>query len=199
MNPAEIIIKKAEYAKVRRSIRSGDLLSFNPRCVWYKPWSYITWLIALTNKYHICHSAMACWWEGNLLCVQMTSSKDRIVLLSEYVRLWPGKIIVSRPIHMGSCNIHKAIHTMVSITERPYGWIRLILLGWSNTLSGGLLWPNPIDKDDNNSPIPPVCSEAYSRAMRLSGFDAVIERPDSRTEPHHLFESKKMKPLFRLV
>lgn len=187
------------YAKARRHIRSGDLLSFRPRCKWYFPWEYATWLIALTNPNRICHSAMAAWWGRNLMVVQMTSTPQRIVLLSEYVKRWPGKITVSRALVGPGFHCESAVSRMVKITERRYGWIRLALLGLANTFTGGLLWPNPIDDDTTVSNLPPVCSESYSRAMRLSGFDPCPNRPDSRTEPHHLFESPRLKPLFTLV
>ena len=186
------------YREVRKEIRSGDLLSYRPCCSWYRPWSYWTWLIALTNKYRISHTAMACWWDKNLLVVQMTASPTRIVLLSEDVRNWPGKITVSRPLAGQGFKRLGAVDRMVRITEKPYGWMRILLLGLTHTLTGGLLWPNPGD-DDKGSKWPPVCSEAYSRSMRLSGFDPVIGRADSRTEPHHLFESNRMKPLFTLI
>ena len=183
---------------MRKQIRSGDLLSFRPCCNWYRPWSYWTWLIALTNKERICHTAMACWWGENLMVVQMTSSPTRIVLLSEYVKKYSGKIAVSRPLVKRGFKRLGAIDRMVRITEKPYGWMRILLLGLTHTFSGGLVWPNPAD-DDKGSKWPPVCSEAYSRSMRLSGFDPVIGRADSKTEPHHLFESPRMKPLFTLV
>ena len=132
------------------------------------------------------------------MVVQMTSSPTRIVLLSEYVRNYPGKITVSRPLVNRGFKRLGAIDRMVRITEKPYGWMRILLLGLAHTLTGGLLWPNPGD-DDSGSKWPPVCSEAYSRSMRLSGFDPCIGRDDSRTEPHHLFESKRMKALFTLA
>ena len=189
--------KKVSYSKVRSKIQTGDLLSFHPRCSWYRPWSYWTWLIALTNKYRICHSAMACWWDDNLLAVQMTADPQRIVLLSDVVRQWPGKLIVSRP--TARFYSDEATNNMVRITEKPYGWIRILLLGLSHTFTGGLLWPNPSDNDQLETKLPPVCSESYSRAMRLSGFDPCPKLPDSRTEPHHLYESPRMKPLYVLM
>ena len=192
-------IAVARYGTVRDCIRSGDLLSFHPCCSWYRPWSYITWLIALTNRYHICHTAMAAWFGNNLMVVQMTASPTRIILLSTYVKNWPGKIIVSRPKISMDFSPSEAVDRMVKITERPYGWIRLLLLGFSHTFTGGMLYPNPPDSDNVESELPPVCSESYSRAMRLSGFDPVIDRPDSRTEPHHLFESPRFKKLFILT
>ena len=194
-------VKCVPYSMARSLIENGDLLSFRPRCRWYLPWSWITWLIALTNHNHICHSAMAAWWEDNLMIVQMTSSPDRIVLLSDYVKKWPNVITVSRPIVpiKQAWHFKKSIEMMVRITEKPYGWMRLLLLGLAHTFTGGLLYPNPPD-DKLDSQWPPVCSESYSRAMRLgSGFDPCIDRPDSRTEPHHLYESPRLLKLFTLI
>jgi hypothetical protein len=189
-------VKRVPYSVARPLIKSGDLLSFRPRCSWYRPWSYWTWLIALTNPGRICHSAMAAWWGNNLLVVQMTASPDRIVLLSDYVKKWPGSITVSRPITDYTECIPAAVERMVRITEQPYGWMRILLLGIAHTFTGGLLYPNVPD-DERGSKWPPVCSESYSKAMRLgAGFDPCLDRPDCRTEPHHLYESDRLLKLF---
>jgi hypothetical protein len=122
-----------------------------------------------------------------------------MVLLSKYVKRWPGKIVVSRALVPVGFNRRKAAQTMVGITEKKYGWLRLLLLAFANTFTGGLLYPNVPNGDALDSPWPPVCSEAYSRAMRINGFDPYPERPDCRTEPRHLFESNRLRPLFILV
>jgi hypothetical protein len=192
-------IREVAYSVARDHIRSGDLLSFKPCFIWYSPLSYFTLLVSLTNKDRIVHSAMACWWGEHLVCVQMQAAPDRMVLLSEYAKRWPGKIIVSRARVPLGFNRRKAAQTMVGITEKKYGWMRLLLLAFANTFTGGLLYPNVPNDDAMESKWPPVCSEAYSRAMRVNGFDPYPERPDCRTEPHHLFESKRLKPLFILV
>jgi hypothetical protein len=189
-------IPRLTYENAEPWIRSGDLLSFQPRCVWWRPWSWMPWIIALTNPGHICHTAMACWWGKNLLAVQMTSSPQRIVLLSELVRKWPGKITVSTP--NGRIDKSAAVDTMVRITERPYGWVRIVLLGLAHTFTGGLLYPNVPDDQYQDTKWPPVCSEAYSRACRINGY-RVSDRPDCRTEPHHLYESHRLTKCFVLV
>jgi len=189
----------ALYSDARLKIRSGDLLSFRPCFIWYNPLSYLSLLIALTNRDRIVHSAMAAWWGDHLVCVQMQAASDRMVLLSEYVKRWPGKIIVSRALVPVGFNRKKAAQSMVGITEKKYGLVRLLLLAFANTLTGGLLYPNVSNADSDESKWPPVCSEAYSRAMRTNGFDPYPSRADSRTEPHHLFESNRLKPLFILV
>lgn len=191
-------LPRISYAEAAPKIRSGDCLSFLPRCSWYRPWSYCTWIIALTSHNHICHTAMACWWGRNLLAVQMTSSPQRIVLLSELVRRWPGIITVSRPNDFGKLARWDASNTMVSITEQPYGWMRILLLGLAHTFTGGLIYPNVPDDQYQNTKWPPVCSEAYARACRLNGFK-VSERPDCRTEPYHLYDSPRLRKLFVLV
>ena len=192
-------VKRVPYSRARPLIKSGDLLSFRPRCSWYRPWSWITWLIALTNANHICHSAMAAWWGNNLLVVQMTSSPDRIVLLSDYVNKWPGHITVSRPITDYPECIPSAVERMVRITELPYGWMRLLVLGFAHTFTGGLLYPNVPDDKYQDTKWPPVCSESYSRCLRLAGFKPCPGKPDCRTEPNDLFESERLLKLFTLV
>lgn len=192
-------VPKVHYPIARFCIHSGDLLSFKPRCNWWRPWSYATWLIALCSKSHVCHTAMACWWGENLLAVQMTSAPQRIVLLSELVRKWPGIITVSRPdVNHESWNPLGAVDEMVRITELPYGWMRIILLGLAHTFTGGLLYPNVPDDQYQNTKWPPVCSEAYSRACRLNGFKP-CDLPDCRTEPCNLYESTRLRKMFVLV
>jgi hypothetical protein len=191
-------LEKIALRYASRKIRNGDLLSFQPTCKWYKPWTLWTWLIAIENDAHICHSAMAAWLEGELCCVQMDSAKDRIVILDSYVRRWPGSIIVSRALVPKGFNRRHAVRRMLAMTIRPYGWMRIIVLAFSRTITGRLLYPG-MSKDCEKSKYPPICSEAYSRAMRLEGFDPIPGRADYRTEPHHLYESNKFKPLFILI
>jgi hypothetical protein len=155
-------------------------------------------VVAMFNKNRICHTAMAGWWYGHLIVVQMTSTPDRIVLLSDYVKKYPGKIIVSRPVFMKRETGTSALQNMIAATEKRYGWLRLLLLGLSHTFTGGKLFPRTGD-DSQDSKWPPICSEAYSQSMRLAGFDPCKGIEDGRTEPHHLFESVRMKPLFILV
>ena len=190
-------LPRVEYWKAERQIQDGDLLSFHPRCRWYNPLGWFTWLIALTNKAHICHTAMAAWWDDELLAVQMTSVPTRIILLSDLVKQWPGKIVVSRPKHIFRKKI--AVREMVKITEKPYGWLRLLLLGFAHTFTGGILYPNVPDAQPESTKWPPVCSESYSRAMRLAGFKPCPDRADCYTEPHHLYESSRFRPMFTLV
>jgi hypothetical protein len=145
---------------------------------------------------------MAGWWEGHLMCVQMTADPDRTTLLSEYVKKWPGCIAVSRPrygysLHTEFKTSWDALDNMIQITKKPYGWIRILALGFAHTFTGGRFYPNVPNGEETKWP--PVCSESYSRAMRLSGMDLVPERPDCRTEPYHLFTAKLLKPMFVLV
>jgi hypothetical protein len=192
-------IPSVRFEDAKDKIRSGDLLSFHPCFVWYSPITWFTWLIAFSNTHRISHSAMACWWGDKLMCVQMQAGSDRIVLLSDYVRKWPGKIIVSKAKVPYGFNRRKAAAEMVAVTDKQYGWLRLLVLGFCNTFTGRWLYPNVSNDQAEITKWPPVCSEAYSRIMRLNGFDPTPERPDCRTEPHHLYESQKMKPLFVLV
>ena len=145
---------------------------------------------------------MAVWWLDRLMCVQMTSTPDRNVLLSLYVKKYSGKIIVSRPKYKNS-NIASqkikeiAAGNMIDITERPYGWFRIALFGLAYIFTGNTIYsafPNSYE-----SKWPPVCSESYSRAMRKAGFDPCLDLADCFTEPKDLFESSRMQPLFVLT
>jgi hypothetical protein len=191
-------IKKMKLSDCQEHIHDGYLLSMLPTPVWYKPWTFWTMAVAMLNENRICHTAMAGWWYDHLIVVQMTSTPDRIVLLSDYVKKYPGKIIVSRPVFMRREVGTKALNNMIAITEKKYGWVRILLLGLSHTFTGGKLFPKTAN-DSRASCWPPVCSEAYSQSMREAGFDPCKGLEDSRTEPHHLFESVRMMPMFILV
>jgi hypothetical protein len=197
--PSEL--PKVSYKKAEHLIHNGDMLSFKPRCVWWQPWYWFTWLIALRNKARVCHTGMAVWCNGNLLLVQMTSVQNRIQLLSEVVSRWPGKIIVSRPEkkYAEHWNVRKTIHEMVKITEKSYGWIRLTLLGITQTYTYGWLYPDISYSKRESTKWPPVCSESYSRAMRVGGFDVCPNKADCHTTPADLYESDRLTPLFVLV
>jgi hypothetical protein len=195
--PAQPIVRR--YADVRTQIRDGDLLSFRPRPRWWRPWEYATWLIALTNRQHICHSAMAAWWHGNLMLVQMTSSPDRIIRISEVVKRWPGKCIVSRAVPKSKAfSRDKAVEVMIRIAGRKYGWWRLFFMGLAHTLLGRRLAPRS-NKDFEKSKWPPVCSQAVSMATRAAGDDPCPHMADRSTEPADLYESKFFKPMYILV
>jgi hypothetical protein len=128
----------------------------------------------------------------------MTASSYRIVPLEDMVRQFPGKIAVSYL--RGSMSKKKrylASVYMVEIISQPYGWFRLMLLGLSHTLTLGWFYPNSCD--DYESPWPPVCSEAYAKAMRKAGYDPCPKLADSHTEPSDLFESKRFEPMYVLV
>jgi hypothetical protein len=187
-----------KYAEVRSKIRSGDLLSFHPCFAWYNPFTYLSVLIGLTNKNRISHSAMACWIGKSLCCLQMDSTSMRIVPLSLYADAYPGKIVVSRALVPRGFRRDKATSRMLEIVETQYGWARVAILAFSRTITGGKWYP--VDKNDKaKSPWPKVCSEAYSCAMRRSGFDPCPDRADHRTEPHHLYESPQCRPMFTLI
>ena len=195
--PREPIV--ARYANVRCKIRDGDLLSFRPRPRWWRFWEYATWLIALTNQDRICHSAMAAWWHGNLMLVQMTSSPDRVVRLSEVVKRWPGKCVVSRAMPSNRrFSRGKAVEVMIKISARKYGWWRLFLMGFAHTLLGRAIAPRS-HKDCERSKWPPVCSQAVSMAVRAAGVDPCPKLADRSTEPVDLYESEFYRPVYILV
>ena len=71
------------YPEARDKIRNADLLLFRPRD-WY------TRAIAAAGRTEYVHAALAGWWNGRLMCVEMTSSGGRAQLLSNIVQRWPG-------------------------------------------------------------------------------------------------------------
>lgn len=179
------------YSLARAKIRDGDLLLFRSRD-WY------TQLIAVAGRTEYVHAAMAGWWSGRLMCVEMTSGGGRAQLLSNQVERWPGTCDVYRA---NATRRHfsreKALSAMIAITGRPYG-------KWNLCRAALLHLPIlrffvPADMDDaEKCSWPPFCSQAVSMACRLGGVDPVPNLADRLTEPADLARSPFFEYRFTL-
>lgn len=189
------------YAVARQRIVNGSALCYLPCVRWWDPLSWIGLLIKLTaGRTGVYHTAMAGWWGENLMRIQMSWSRDRVVRLSEEVKAWPGRIVVLLPDYKWGgvrCGSPRAVSHMIGICQRDYGWLWLlrVFLYRHTHLK---MFRLPIPEADRGTP-PPFCSAAYSQAWREVGFDVRPDLTDNETEPRHIFESIRMTPAFRLV
>jgi hypothetical protein len=184
-------IETVAYNQARMKIRDGDLLLFRSRD-WY------TRLFAIAGRTEYVHAAMAGWWNGRLMCVEMTSSGGRAQLLSNIVAQWPGVCDVYRA-NAGRRRFSrpKALTAMIAITGKPYGswnlWRAALL-----HLPLLRLFVRPAMDDAEDSRWPPFCSQAVSMACRLGGVDPVPHLADRLTEPADLARSAFFQYRFTL-
>ena len=181
------------YSEARRRIRDGDLLLFRPRGLIWRA-------IAVAGRSQYTHAAMAGWWNGRLMNVEMTSGGGRAQLLSNIVDRWPGVIDVyeanaERKHHFSRS---RALGAMIGITGVPYGRWNLFRAAMIHMPLLRFLVPADMD-DAEMSQWPPFCSMAVSMACRRAGVDPVPELADRMTEPADLARSLFFKYRFTLT
>ena len=180
------------YCDARRKIRGGDLLLFRPR-------GFVWRAIAVAGRSEYTHAAMAGWWSRRLMCVEMCSRGGRALLLSNIVRRWPGAIDVYRANATGQrFSRAAAVHAMIDITGRRYGWFNLFRAALLHLpLFRFLVAPETNDAAD--SAWPPFCSQAVAMATRAGGVDPVPNLADRLTEPGDLARSPFYRYQFTLA
>jgi hypothetical protein len=175
--------RNVPYSQARRQIHDADLLLFRPR-TWY------TKAIAVAGRSEYVHAAMAGWWNGRLMCVEMTSGGGRAQLLSNIVEQWPGSCDVYRSNGKRGHRFSraKALAAMVEITGKPYGTVALWHAAWLHIPIWRFLVAPALD-DADVSGLPLFCSEAVSVACKRGGVDPVPNLADQITEPGDLARS----------
>lgn len=186
------------YRYVRRKIRGGDLLLFRSRGI-------LTRAIAVAGRSEYTHAAMAGWWNGRLMCIEMCGRGGRAQLLSNIVRRSPGAIDVYQAGSMfgatgsASCatgsasdmrrfSRRAAVRAMIDITGRRYGWFNLFRAALVH-LPVVRFFVRPDADDKADDAWPPFCSQAVATATRAGGVDPVPNLADRLTEPADLARS----------
>ena len=188
----------ADYAEIRRSIRDGDLLLFRPR-------GWIWRAIAVAGRSEYCHAAMAGWWGGRLMNVEMTSGGGRAQLLSNLVERWPGVIDVyaANATHRRFSR-EKALSAMIGITGQDYGTHNLFRVAMYHTpVVRFFMQPDTDEEEGSRSKVqgstwPPFCSQAVSLACRAGGVRPVPHLADRSIEPADLARTTFFKYRFTL-
>lgn len=188
------------YRDVRRRIRGGDLLLFRPRGI-------LTRAIAVAGRSEYTHAAMAGWWNGRLMCIEMCSRGGRAQLLSNIISRSPGTIDVYQA-GAASCacatssalgatgsasaaqqfSRRAAVRAMIDLTGRRYGWFNLFRAALLHLPV--VRFFVMLDADDKaDAAWPPFCSQAVAPATRAGGVDPVPNLADRLTEPADLARS----------
>ncbi|MEN6405523.1 MAG: hypothetical protein ABFC77_03530 [Thermoguttaceae bacterium] len=170
------------YAESRPRIRNADLLLFRPR-------NRMARAIAVAGRSEYVHAAMTGWWNGRLMCVEMTSGGGRATLLSGLVQRWPGAIDLfqSNAVRRRFSRT-KTLEAMIAATGRDYGWGNLLCAAMLHLPMFRFL-VSPSGDDSAASSWPPFCSQAIAAACRSGGVDPVPNLADRLTEPGDLARS----------
>lgn len=175
-------LAKVKYADVRRKMHGGDLLLFRPRSTLWRP-------VGVAGRSEYTHAAMAGWWSGRLMCIEMTAGGGRATLLSNIVRRWPGVIDLYQANAVGvEFSRREAVRAMIEITGRSYGWFNLGRAALLHLPVFRFL-VSPDTDDEADSAWPPFCSQAVAAATRAGGVDPVPNLADRLTEPADLSRS----------
>ena len=178
------------YADIRDQISDGDLL------LW-RPTSLLGRAISVASRSVYSHSAMAVWWHGQLMHLDMVSSGGRAETLSSQVERYSGKIDWFRANRLRvNWDTHATIIAMIRTAGQPYGTWSLIrnMLSYS-VVTRWLVRPN--DNDIRNGY--EVCSQAVSNAYRAGGVDPVLGLADMWTSPGDLAHSLFFEEMGTLV
>lgn len=195
MQPARNARLLRLYCEARQQIVNCDVLLFRSRGA---PW----WqAIAAAGRSEYTHVGMAGWWDGDLMIVEMTSGGGRAQKLSNVVERWPGCIDVYglRPEFDRVFNRRIAMAAMRDITGKPYGKLNIVLASLYHLPVARLFVP-PDLADHEDSPWPPFCSQAVSKAYREGGptIDLVPNLADRVTEPGDIARSAILQYRFTL-
>lgn len=184
------------YSTVRRKIRHGDLLLFRHRGLPGR-------LIAAAGRSPYSHAALAGWWQGRLMVIEVRQFRGgRAVLFSHLLRRGPIDVFAADAEGRGF-DRRRAVGHMLGYTGRCYGWRALLrcalvhapLLRWCVHPTADDATPVGARADD----LPPFCSMAVAAAIRAGGVDPVPQLADRWTEPGDLARSRFFRYRFTVV
>jgi len=186
--------QKACFDAAQYSIRNGDLLLKRAsRAVDDQ-------IIAGLGRSPYCHAAMAAWWNGVLMLLEMMQWRGgRTLPLFRCVDAHPGRwdVFEVNPGERWTFRRTDAVQTMIRLTGTRYGWRNLAAAAWRRLPIVRLMVPPLTDDKLNGSP--PFCSQAVSRACRAGGVDPVPFLADEATEPGDLARSTFFRYRFTLI
>lgn len=150
------------------------------------------------------HAAMAGWWNGVLMLLEIRQwVGGRAVTLESQVDAAPGRWDVFRvcderhgPSYPEGLRL-AALREMQKICGRRYGWWNLLKLGLRHAVVVRMFAGHQLDDRENGSA--PFCSQAVARAWRTGGaIDLVPHLADAATEPSDLARSALLNYRFTL-
>jgi hypothetical protein len=180
------------YDEARPQVRDGDLLLFRRRG-----------LISIAGRGEHSHAARAAWWDGDLLCLEVTGIHGgRAVMLSRLVKRLPGRIDVFE-VNPGrrwpGYDRAGSTRFMRRLCGCPYGYWGLVQAALLHLPVVRLLVRAETD-DEAIGRRPPFCSQACAMADRIGGgVDPVRHLSDRLTEPADLARSPFYRYRFTLT
>lgn len=157
-------------------------------------------LIASAGRSLYDHAAMAAWWRGNLMAIEMVQwHGGRCVPLVRHVAAQPGRwdVFEANPDGRYVWSANWAVQEMISLLGENYGWWNLLKASLCH-LAIVRLFARPDMRDSSNGS-PPFCSQAVSRATRAGAVDPVHLLADAGTEPGDLARSLFYRYRFTLI
>ncbi len=159
-----------QFWHAKPSIFNGDLLLFRRHG-----------LISLAGRSDYSHSAMAAWWDGDLMCLEVREwHGGRATSLWWQVRKYDGLIDVYR-VQASDVQRIGAVRSMRHKCGEPYNYRGVYAAGCVHLLGQA----DTKDYDDETKRVrPEFCSQATSSAWRVGGkLDIVHHLADKLTEP----------------
>lgn len=186
------------YSAARRKIRHGDLLLFRHRSLPGR-------LIAAVGRSPYSHAALAGWWQGRLMVLEVRQFRGgRAVLFSNLLRRGPIDVFATDAEGRGF-DRRRAVGHMLGYTGRAYGWRALLRCALAHAPL--LRWCVRPMHDEADAPadatgpgdLPPFCSMAVAAAIRAGGVDPVPHLADRWTEPGDLARSRFFRYRFTVA
>lgn len=177
-------------------IATGDVLLFRGN-------AFLSRMISAAGRGRWCHAAIAAWWCGDLLALEVREwYGGRAVLLEREVARRPGLVDVYRLAdelrHPDQIDMAGVVARMRRFAGANYGW-------WSVLRTALYHLPvirmalTPMTDDQMENGRPPYCSQAVSYAFRVGGgVDLVPNAADCITEPSDLARSAALEYQFTL-
>lgn len=131
------------------------------------------------------HASMAAWWDTDLMLLEMTDGGGQAVILSERIRRLDHSKIDVFAMPLTLTERWKAVHEMRLITNVPYGWRTLVLLGLMRRWPGRVLVPAYVKW--RGLDLPDVCSSVFATAVeKATGVDPFPDLEPWRVRPAEL-------------
>ncbi len=179
-------------------IATGDVLLFRAGH------SIVSRVICSAGRGRWCHAALAAWWGGDLLALEVREwYGGRAVLLEREVARRPGLVDVYRLADKlrdpDQIDMAGVVAKMRRLAGANYGWWSVLRTALYH-LPIVRMFLAPLTDDEMENGRPPYCSQAVSYAYRVGGgLDLIPNAADCMSEPADLARSALLEYQFTLT